>query len=105
MLPLICTAASCLEKSLIDGSVKGQYATGKSLSQEPEMTQDAGNSKISRLWVLFGLTTGIRFLVDNGAQIPITLLPGLTNKKAFINLLLEAVNKSLIPTFGRKCFF
>ena len=76
---------------------------GKGLSQQLEVTRCVGDCKISRLLFVLDHTTGIRFLVDSGAQISIIPAKKEDKKRGLRKFTLQAVNKSLIQTYDQKC--
>ncbi|CAE1171431.1 unnamed protein product [Acanthosepion pharaonis] len=80
-----------------------QFATGKSLGWRPEATRCAGVGEVCRLLFVSDRTTGIRFLVDSGAQISLSPATRTDMLKGPHKLTLQAVNKSLIQTYGQRC--
>ena len=64
-------------------------------------TSPAGSSITSRLFYVTDRTTGTRFLVDTGADVSV-LPPSATEKRKPAPMILQAVNKSTISTFGEK---
>lgn len=80
-----------------------QFATGKSLSWRPEATRCASVKEVCRLLFVSDRTTGIRFLVDSGAQISLIPATRADKLKGPHKLTLQAVNKSLIQTYGQRC--
>ena len=71
---------------------------GKSLSQQPKVTRCVG-----RLIFVRDYTNDIRFLVDSETQIYIIPATETDKKKGPHKLTLQAVNKSLITTYGLRC--
>ena len=67
------------------------------------MTLCVGDIKIRCLLFVLNHTTGIRFLVDSGAQISIIPVIGADKNKGPHEFTLQTVNKSLIKTYDQKC--
>ena len=63
-------------------------------------TNDAGLSN-SRLFLIFDPSTKLRFLVDTGAEVSV-LTPSHTDRKNKQQLTLNAANKTVITTFGKR---
>ena len=61
-----------------------------------------GENKISRQSFVCDHTTGIHFLVDSGTQISIIPATEVDKKKGLHKFTLQAVNKSLIKTYGQR---
>ncbi|CAE1275403.1 unnamed protein product [Acanthosepion pharaonis] len=66
-------------------------------------TRCAGVGEVCRLLFVSDRTTGIRFLVDSGAQISLIPATRADKLKGPHKLTLQAVNKSLIQTYGQRC--
>ena len=64
-------------------------------------TSPAGFSITSRLFYVTDRTTGTRFLVDTGADVSV-IPPSTAEKRKPASMILQAVNKSTISTFGEK---
>ena len=64
-------------------------------------TSPAGSSITSRLFYVTDRTTGTRFLVNTGADVSV-LPPSATEKRKPAPMVLQAVNRSTISTFGEK---
>ncbi|CAE1258975.1 unnamed protein product [Acanthosepion pharaonis] len=75
----------------------------KSLGWRPEATRCAGVGEVCRLIFVSDRITGIRFLVDSGAQISLIPATRADKLKGPHKLTLQAVNKSLIQTYGQRC--
>ncbi|CAE1140783.1 unnamed protein product [Acanthosepion pharaonis] len=80
-----------------------QFATVKSLGWRPEATRCAGVGEVCRLLFVSDRTTGRRFLVDSGAKISLIPATRADKLKGPNKLTLQAVNKSLIQTYGQRC--
>ncbi|CAE1296072.1 unnamed protein product [Acanthosepion pharaonis] len=80
-----------------------QFATGKSLGWRPVATRCAGVGEVCRLLFVSDRTTGIRFLVDSGAQISLIPATRADKLKGSHKLTLQVVNKSFIQTYGQRC--
>ncbi|CAE1267091.1 unnamed protein product [Acanthosepion pharaonis] len=75
----------------------------KSLGWRPEATRCAGLGDVCRLLFVSDRATGTRFLVDSGAQISLIPATRADKLKGPHKLTLQAVNKSLIQTYGQRC--
>ena len=65
------------------------------------MTSPAGSSTTSHLFYITDRTTGTRFLIDTGADVSV-FPPSAAEKRKPASMILQAVNKSAISTFGEK---
>ena len=65
------------------------------------MTSPAGASSTSRLFYVTDRTTGTCFLAETGANVTV-IPPSPAEKRNPASMILQAVNKSAIPTFGEK---
>ena len=66
------------------------------------MTRCVGDNRINHLLFVFDHTTGERFLVDSDTQIFIIPAIEADKKKGPQKFTLQAVNKSLIQTYGAR---
>ncbi len=74
---------------------------GKRPSQRLEATSSSGSTAHSRLFYVTDRQTGVRFLVDTGAEV--SVIPPTSHQRKFPSkLTLQAVNNSTISTFGQQ---
>ena len=81
------------------------HSSGKLQSQRVGATSPAGTPIQSRLFHVFDKITGSKFLVDTGAEIsilPSPILSPLDRQHRKSDFVLEAVNKTHIPTYGER---
>ena len=75
---------------------------GKLQGRALTAAQVPGHSSFSRLFFVTDCTTGVRFLIDTGAEV--SVIPPIPNDRAKqqSGVILRAANDSLIHTFGTR---
>ena len=76
------------------------FKTGKPAGQRLAATSAAGQESKSRLFYIQDRASGLRFLVDTGAEVSVVPRSYVHKKTQPAGLSLQAVNNTSIPTFG-----